>query len=640
MFIFNQKESKMSRSILYRAVGSALLFLTASTFASSANAEVVDDSAVWAGYVKPLQSFQKKAIQANVDIPMDDGVRLRADIYYPALSDGSKAPGRFPVVVVDTCYGKSSYALTGYGGGATLFPLYGYVLVVVDARGTGASEGAFTVLDKREQRDGYDIVEWAAKQPFSDGRVGAAGFSYMGTSSTMIAATNPPSLKAAVSGGAPLDIYRTFLTQGGNWSSSSVLWFLLELLGTTPLPFVIEGNELLWHDPKVEIDTLLKRTAENGNSIPFRLEQVKNLAIEKNLWDNDFWRERAVDPRKITVPTLVFTGWNDLFLRDGPREYRELGLPPGQKQLVIGPWTHYTLPKVVGQNGISNSDEMVISWFDRWVKGINNGMERMGPVTLFDQGTKQWQRQTAWPQAGTNYQKWYLSGLKSKSAQSLNDGSLLPNKPILPGIDAGLLTPLVESACSRSTLQFFGGIPELLPEIKDLPCWKSQNGRERRAYTYTTAPFTEDTQISGPIAVHLFGSSTAKDATWVALVSDVEPDGTSVSMSEGALRTSRRALDTSRTIYTPSGDVIEPFHWNTTATASYAPIGSISTLDIEVWPVNWTIKKGHRVRLTIAASDGPHLVPTTTSLDRIGLLNVHRGGLFTPSHLLLPVKRP
>ncbi len=184
-----------------------------------------------------MSDSTKTFIEQNVPIRMDDGVTLRADVWFPAHPNGAKAAGRYPVVVTTHCYGKSLLAAMAD------YTKYGYIVVVADARGTGAYEGRFGLLDEREARDAYNVVEWAGTQPFSTGKVGVDGFSYLGASSAMTAAKRPPHLAAANFGGAPTDPYRTFITQGGNWSSSSALWFALELMGVAPPPFSLNPNE-------------------------------------------------------------------------------------------------------------------------------------------------------------------------------------------------------------------------------------------------------------------------------------------------------------------------------------------------------------------------------------------------------------
>jgi predicted acyl esterase len=322
--------------------------------------------------------------------------------------------------------------------------------VLVDVRGTGASEGTFIVLDDREARDGYLVVEWAARQQWSSGSVGVTGFSYMGASATHTAEVRLPSLKAIFNGGSPTDVYREFFAAGGVWSYSSVLWNRLANSGS-------------------EFEGSFREDAETGME-----------SGELN-WDNELWKDRAVDVTRFNAPTLVYTGWEDIFFRSTLRQYRDLRMSPGRKLVVVGPWVHYTFPKTIGPTGTETIDDFEIAWFDRWLKDIRNGIERLGPVILFDQGVDEWSSYSQWPPEGVRYERLYLDGRVSGSATSLNDGSLSESVP-MRGSDTGLSDPNA-GECSRSLIQFTAGA---VPPTS--PCNLDQRPEERTAFTYTTDP--------------------------------------------------------------------------------------------------------------------------------------------------------
>jgi len=601
--------------------------------------------AAWEGFVAPQPQYRDKVAHTNVPIVMDDGVILRANAYVPALADGSEALGPFPVIVTTHCYGKNQ-------GGSTIdYTQYGYAHVVVDVRGTGSSEGLFGMLNDREAKDAYNIIEWAAIQSFSDGNVGVEGFSYMGASSVMTAATRPPHLKAAAYGGAPTDIYRTFTSQGGHWASGSFLWFLLQNSGVAPVPSPESSPLNLVED----LQTFVGRLVESGSSLPFRYSQLLAIVDEDNNWDSPFWQERRTDVRDIAVPTLVFTGWQDLFLRDTPRDYRALALPPGIKQMFIGPWTHYSTPRTIGSENKDDADTMLVAWFDHWLKGVDNGVTEQGPVTLWEYGTERWVRHTDWPLADTRYQRLYLTPTVSGTSQSLNDGSLSALAPSMSAEDSVVVNP-VSGLCSRQTVQYLGGLPLYLPvgffsiDAVDgsptealatfAPCWRDDDSiNELGALTYTTAALDQDARLAGPITLTLKGSTTAGDPTWVATLADVAPDGTARQMTEGALVASRRQLDPARSHYAPSGDVTEPFHWHQPAYDLPVVSGEIYNYNIEIWPTNWMLQKGHRLRLKITGAELPHLMPSTNLPQKLGTLTVYSGP-DDPSFLVVPLQEP
>lgn len=581
--------------------------------------DVGDTRDVWDGFTPPKPTYPKFDVETDVPVTMRDGTILSADVYRPARADGSPVPGRFPVVVVQTVYGKGTMGpmpngLPGPSGTWLAFARYGYVHVVVDVRGTGGSQGAFDPLGAESNRDNYDTVQWAAGQPWSSGRVGALGFSFMGVSAVHTAAAHPPALKALVDGGTPVDIYRDFVAQGGNVASSSGLWLVLELMGA--VPSVAVNNPTA--SPVPGAAALLGRLANDADGFPFRAKAAVGLATGEINWaDDPFWVERSVDARDIRVPTLVYAGWEDLFVRAPGRQYREMRLRPGsEKQLLLGPWTHYSVNRPIGPGGSGDPDLLAVAWFDRHLKGIRNGIERLGPVTLYDQGADRWSRYRSWPPGPDGFERLYLTGEKSGSALSLNDGSLSSRPPASAGKDQGQAN-LISGICSRQLSQF-----SVVPDA--VPCNVEQRQLELLSYTYTTAPFESPTRLTGPATATLRASSTAPDPTYVALLSDVAPDGRSHPITGGGLVASRRVLDERRTIYSDDGDVIEPFHTHRRADSRPLAPGTPGLFNIEIWPTNWVLQPGHRLRLTLTAADTPHLLPSTDSPKRIGAQTVYR----------------
>lgn len=544
----------------------------------------------WAGFEPPSPSYPGESVTRDVLITMDDGVVLSADVTAPALADGSPAPGRFPVIIEQTPYSKALAPATRYAN-------FGYVYVLVDVRGTGTSDGAFGVLDERERRDGRELVAWAARQPWSTGRVGVTGFSYMGASANRTVEKRPKALKAAFVGGSPTDIYREFMTEGGVWSRGAVLWNSLANFGSDPA-----GT--------------------------FREQAMEGMESGALNWDLPRWRERSVDVSRYRTPTMVYTGWEDLFFSASPRQYRDMELKPGRKQLVIGPWTHYSSPKSIGPENRYVIGDLELAWFDHWLKGERNGVTDLGPVTLFDQGVDRWRRYSDWPVPRTRYRRLYLSGHASGSAVSLNDGSLTKHPERGRGNDGGLEDPDA-GACSRSLIQYSAGS---IPASN--PCNLDQRPEEDTALTYTTPPLPADLHLNGPISLTLQGKSTAADPLWVARISDVEADGNSVPITQGSLLASRRALDRKRSVFAPNGDPVEPFYAMTKPAARPTKPGRPVKLRIGIQATDWVIEKGHRLRLTIQGADVGHFQPSASSGEQLGTHTVvRRRG--EPSYLTL-----
>lgn len=305
--------------------------------------------------------------------------------------------------------------------------------------------------------------------------------------------------------------------------------------------------------------------------------------------------------------------------------------------MVVGPWTHYSMPKHIGVHNDQPIDDLLIGWFDYWLKGIDNGVTRLDPVLLWENGSERWVGHDDWP-GETSHQRLHLSAARSGTSRSVNDGSMSTSTAVTPGRDTTVVDP-TNGLCSRQTVQFLGGLPVYLPitffmpsfpltEVPNIdqiaPCFRRDDrDNEFGVLTYTSPPVVEAIAFSGPIALTLWGSTTAEDPSWVARLSDVAPDGTARPISQGALVASRRQLDPVRTRYAPNGDVIEPFHLHTQAASLPVRRDSEERYHVEIWPTSWQLAPGHRLRLTIDGAELPHLLPTFEAPKRLGTLTAH-----------------
>jgi uncharacterized protein len=569
--------------------------------------------------------YPNVAKQSDVPITMRDGVKLYADIYRPADASGNPVPGRFPVVLNQVLFNKNLAMLeeTPAGGPeqrltayTPLFVKRGYVQVIVDHRGTGSSGGEWTMWDRGVQLDEYDVARWVVTQPFSDGRLAGFGPSCMAISQLFMAAQHPPGLKALFPIFPIEDAYRDVVWHGGALDASFfAIWHGL-VSSTSVLP---PGYTL--SDPVEAVETTHSHaTGAAATEIP------------SQPYDGEFYRERS--PGRILsgvdVPTFVVGGWFDLMQRGAPRVYNGLPLEPGRKQLLMGPWYHATVGEGLGEPGAPPPLEVLaLAWFDRWVKGEPNGIESYGPVTVSQLDAEQegsagrWESYRQYPRGDVQYTRFYLSGEKSGSAQSLNDGSLTATAPGAAGSDA-MPGNSVNGLCTRSATQWGVGI---LPPPGQ-PCETDNRSQEATSLTYTTEPLPEPLHLSGPLSLTLNGSTSAHDATWVATVSDVAPDGRSTQLTGGWLIQSRRALDPSRTTFAPNGDPIVPFHPFTEESVLPVEPNAKDELAIEIFNTDAVIQPGHRLRVTISSGDFPHLVaPADSLLDSAGgISTVHRGG--------------
>jgi putative CocE/NonD family hydrolase len=565
-------------------------------------------------------------LERDHPIVMRDGVKLFADVYRPAQADGTAAPGKFPTILTITAYNK----LSGVASVEELFVRHGYNHVVVDARGTGSSEGTWESWGEPERRDYPDVVEWAAHQPWSDGRTGMYGNSYMAFTQIMAAAYQPPSLKAIVPIIPADDTYRDITWLGGNISPGFVpLWLgLVTALKVIPPTYTAS-------DP-VQAAKVLGERGTTGARFPV-MTPADALAGGDGGYDGPFYQERSPGhyANRIDVPTLMAGGWFDIFQRGTPRLYDKLPLPDSKKKLLMGPWYHITAGEGLGQEGTPpNLNVLALAWFERWIRGVDNGIDKFPNVSLYQLGADRWETTDSWPRRDVEWQRWYLRGEKSGSAQSLNDGSLSTTPPPAERSDSGVLDN-PNGTCSRSIVQWSAGI-ERIPG-----CETDNRVQELTALTYTTEPMRQPLHISGPIGLTLRGSANTTDSSWTAILTDVAPDGTSTQITAGWLRAAMRQLDEKQSVRAPNGDVVVPYHPFTKESERPLAPDEVATLNIEIFNTNLVLQPGHRLRLTINGTDAPNHQPTVPNqLRTAGQIHEVHYGPKEPSFLTLPIVNP
>jgi predicted acyl esterase len=538
------------------------------------------DGGTWAAYTRPAQ--YATVTDKDVTITMRDGTVLRANVERP------DAPGTFPVLVTQTPYGKDT-AGTVLGGDGNALVQRGYVQVTVDVRGTGKSNGSWDSFGPSEQQDGYDVVEWAAAQPWSTGAVGLDGPSYMGLNQLYTAALRPPHLKAIFPVVPMADGYRDIVFSGGDVNVSFIpLWIGL----VTGAGLIADPIALLGHVGGVlsfSIPTLVGATT--GGAVAY---------------DGPFWKTRSpievLD--RIQVPTFVVGGLHDLFQRGEPLIYERLKnrVP---SRLVMGPWTH--LGGSSGQglpaDGVPSLSDLELRWFDQYLKGIDTNVAAIPKVTQYTYGDERYETQADWPDPKLDPQRWYLRGGKVVS----------PNAPGVSEPAQAFVQHPLSGICTMSTGQWTAGLGEPLPCFTD----DRPNSLSGGA-SYESEPLSSDLRLSGPIAAKLWVTTTAADAAVTVRVDDVAPDGTSTGMTTGWQTASLRATDASRT-RTVRGHVLQPWHPFTQASVQPVTAGAPTALDVEVFPTNWVLKAGHRLKIVVDPADFPHAVPPLPALlNRLG----------------------
>jgi putative CocE/NonD family hydrolase len=554
-------------------------------------------------------------VERNVAVPMRDGVVLRADVYRP------EAPGRFPVLVMRTPYGKDGAVEDGSEPTIVRAPRAGYAVVVQDVRGRFNSGGTFRPYHQ-EGADGYDTVEWAAAQPWSNGRVGTFGLSYPGAAQWLLAMEAPPHL-VSIFPAMTFATGRQFFFFGGAFNHDWMRWIALyiapEERKRRGLPGILTEKEAeaLWAKSKWDWEKHLPLIG---------FPEFRDVAPWYDDWlrhpdDSDYWAFAdvvAAHPR-IAVPALNFSSWYDsnygptgaVANFNGVRERGATEAARRGQRLVLGPWDHgdpNERETAVGElsfgpNMTIDYYGLILRWHDRWLKGIPNGIDEAPPVRLFVMGENVWRDEREWPLARTRYVPYYLRA----------SGRLSPDPP---------------DAAEPADRYTYDPRNPVVIENFEVQGPYDRSGLESRpdVLVFTTPPLDTDVEATGPVEVRLFAATDAPDTDFMVMLLDVHPDGKAYNLmplEAGVIRARYRDSERSPRLMTP-GQAVE------------LTIGGMVTSNL--------FRKGHRIRLHVTSSRFPVFDRNPNTGEPFGTgtrLQPARQAIFHdaahPSRLILPV---
>ncbi len=529
----------------------------------------------WGFSASPAVAGQKfeVTIEHGVAAKMRDGVVLRADIYRP------KAQGKFPVLLQRTPYDRRNEVDFGLKAAAR-----GYVVIIQDVRGRFASEGEWYPF-KHESNDGYDTVEWAASLPYSNGKVGMFGGSYVGATQMLAAIASPPHLAGICPFVTASNYHDGWTYQGGafeQWFNES--WTSGLAQNTLDRRVGENANALRWTSLLPLRDYPLFVQPESSSLAPYFRDWLAHPDYD------DYWKQWSIEEHfaNVKVPVLHIAAWYDIFLGGSLRNY--LGIRAhggseaarnGQRLLVIIGGHAGSGRKIgdvdFGPTADLDLDEVQLRWYDHLLKGVDNGVEKEKPVKIFVMGKNQWREEDAWPPSRVRETRYYLHS--SGKANSLSgDGSLSTAAPESESSDKYAYDP-------ADPVPTDGG--PLCCDPWHLPAGpRDQRPAENRddVLVYTTSAFDADFEVTGPVSVDLYASSSAVDTDFTAKLVDVWPNGFAQNLTEGIVRARYRKSQEKPEFMNPN---------------------EVYRFSIDLWATSNVFLRGHRLRLEISSSNFP-----------------------------------
>lgn len=598
-------------------------------------APAVPASVVASGWEPRPAQFPGTHTVKDFAIRMDDGVVLRGDLTRPADATGRPVPGKRPVIVTITAYNKTALS---NGAGATLAggdPAYlikrGYNHLVVDARGTGSSEGVWCAFCTRENRDAGAIVDWASQQRWSNGRTAMTGASYMGISQLFAAGYQKRDSLTAIFPQVPAyDVYRDVVASGGQLDVGFIPLWLGLVTATGIIPPAVTAT-----DPESGLGALLSHVT---GALTFSTALMANAMLGgEPASDGPFYRQRSPEYviNKVDVPAFFIGGEFDLFQRGTPLAFENLRKRGVPTKLIFGPWDHLqgSSGAEVGDAGYGTLNELQLRWFDHHVRGVRDPAlsTDIPALTYFEQGPDRWKKSSQW--VGANRTAKVLN-LTRTAVTGLQHGGLTAGKPTA---GESVVLPLpVQGLCTRSMNQWTAGLPNQSPLPN--PCLDDNALNDRAGVVFETAPVKTPITFQGPINARLHVSTPGGNGMLSVSISDVAPDGTVTRLSGGWQVISHRALDL-RKSRRLDGVIVQPHHPFTKAAEQPLAAGQVAPVDVEIFPTAAQVRSGHRLRISVQAFDVPHLAPTLPQLpSTLVPITVHTGP-GTPSSIALTVPR-
>jgi hypothetical protein len=585
----------------------------------------------------------------NVMVAMRDGVRLGTDIYRPARN-GMPVEGKFPTLLERTPYNKDGAAAT-----ANYFVARGYVVVMQDVRGRYQSEGHWRPI-RDDPNDGFDTAKWIGAQPWSDGSIGTLGSSYDGATQHALAIANAPYVKAMIPRNAMSDFGRYGVRHNGAFELRFFNWvFTLGNAAGTPNATAAAARAASDPAAAAALVDMGEQVREYVRSLPLRPGTTPlKFAPDYEAWlieamshgeYDAFWKDSGssvIDhlAEYKDIPAYHTTGWYDSWATQVANlNYVELRRTKRSLQrLIVGPWIHssenrsYAGKAQFTEDAALDLQAFQLRWFDHWLKGIDNGVDREPPVRIYVMGGGDahktpegrifvgghWREEQEWPLARTAPTPYYLHANGVLSADKPAD-----DRPITYLFDPRNPVPtLGGNVSSQGTLMFQGAADQRCR----LDFWLCSDTKPLSArndvLVFQTAPLTGDIEVTGRLIVKLWAASNALDTDFTAKLVDVYPPstdfpaGVDLNIADSIVRARfRNGLD--------KAELLKP--------------GQPYEFTIEMYPTSLVFKRGHRIRLDISSSNFPRFDVNPNSGEP---LNNNRRSQIAENTVYLDAKHP
>lgn len=518
-------------------------------------------------------------VERNTAVTLRDGVTLRADIYRP------DAAGKFPVLLQRTPYDKNWGVEFGLEAAAQ-----GYVVIFQDVRGRYASDGEWRPF-MNEANDGYDTVEWAAALPHSTGKVGMFGGSYVGATQMLAAIAHPPHLAGICPVVTASNYHDNWTYQGGafeqwfneSWTSGLAQDTFTRAVRNHSNPLDGISTLPLTAYPLLGAAQHLSQPASNALLAPYFFDWLDHPDYD------EYWKRVSIEEHfsDITVPALHIAAWYDIFQAGSLRNY--VGIKAhgateaarhGQRLWVIVGGHAGNGPQIgardFGPDSEFHENLTTLRWYDYLFKGAQNEFSSGKPVRIFVLGANQWREESDWPLARARNTRYFLHS--SGGANGQGEGSLSTATPANEKPDRYVYDP-------NEPVPTIGG-PLCCGALSTGVGPQDQRPAEARSdvLVYTTAAFKQDTEVTGPVALDLYVSSSAVDTDFTGMLVDVWPDGFAQNLTSGILRLRYR---------------------NSPEKPQLAEPGKVYRITVDLWATSNVFRAGHRLRLEVSSSNFP-----------------------------------